>query len=767
MFLVSFRTIHARRFVLPLLILAGAGAGAQGFPPLSVEISPEHPLFIFQDLGPAGVSPDQYAQHVIAVYAQVPENLRPYAVLSIAAPGNTFAERVQSYQALLPPLQSAGVPVVIRVSDAAPKWRYPQEDLEALLDAFTTVKGVETAGLTFNEYPVEASDPPRMSDQAAWLSGILDTAARYGRFTYIPLDGVEWCRLLAQPANKPLYNKLTECHGHVIPACLHRGPHTVAGVSALMGLWLEEAVGQWGLAADSRWYSDAGFIEPGTFGVPNGATAPTSVYRAMILNGAMTGAAVYAFSPDSDLWFGAARHHWDKSIYPTLSELLDLGLIARKDFVRKKTPVLLQLVPAADPVTFHRNLRDIDGGLDQGLLVQAAYGMERPGQIPELILNRGDHYWVPIVSSFAPSELMSTFEVLVQAGATSTVEDWTALLDRYAAPDGQGAAFITRVGRGLFIMNTRENVVEPQAFSVADVPAPVRGMAAKRENNTLELTWPFREGDVSYKVYKRVLPETRFAPVATGLEGRRWVDEFLVPDQTVAYAVTALTNEKEAFEGTLNYGEYLTLSLVESRIAEEAVLSPLVNYAESVPLLSATQGLQARPWWPAVDGLDETQLAAARPIAQQLEALDAAFTAKNLGALMELYAVEYQDPQGWGLQYVRRTYQWFFERYQALHLHRQVRRWDFANRELNGQVNVLVYCRLTGAAISDNSGRVADAPVSIPRTDTAEVWFTWAERDGVWKILQTNPPLPNFRDLLSYSAGPYAPLPPGPDQWTP
>lgn len=765
MFAGKMNKLHLRIFALPALLLLSAGAGAQNFPPLNVEISAEHPLFIFQNSAPAGGGPEQYAQQLITAYGQLPETLRPYSVLSIAVAGENAAARKKAFQGLLPGLQTANIPVVIRISDTSPKWRYPQEELEEILNAFTIVKGVETAGLSFNEYDPEAGERARLSDQAAWLAGIIDTAARYGRFTYIPMDGIDWCRMLSNPANRPLYNKFTQCQGHVIPACLHRGPHTVTGVSALMGLWLEEAAGQWAIAADSRWYSDAGFVEPGTFGIAgNAVSIPSSLYRAMILNGAMTGAAVYAFAPDSDLWMGAARHHWDQAIYPALTDLLDLGLIARKDFVRKKTPVVFQLEPAATPPAFHKNLRDIDGVLDQGLLLQGAYGMERPGQIPELILNRGDHYWVPIVSAFAPPELMSTFDVVAKPGAMPSAQEWSALLDRYAKPDGQGTAFITHVGRGLFIMNTRENDVEPQTFSVGEVPAPVRGVSAKRENNALTLTWPFREGDVSYKVYKRVLPGTRFAPVASGLDNRRWVDETLGADQSVAYAVTALTNEKETFEGSVNYGEYLTLSMVESRILEEVVISPQVNFAESVPLLNTAKDLTARPWWPAVDGLDETQLAAARPIIAQIEAWDQAFSAEFLNGVMSVYAADYQDPQGWGGQYVQRAYQWFFEHCRGLHMHRQIRQWDFNAGAANGQVNVLLYCRLTGVSISDVSGRTADVPLALPRTGTAEAWVTWAERDGTWKIVQTNPALPNFRDLLSYSASPYEPLPPGPDQ---
>jgi hypothetical protein len=96
-------------------------------------------------------------------------------------------------------------------------------------------------------------------------------------------------------------------------------------------------------------------------------------------------------------------------------------------------------------------------------------------------------------------------------------------------------------------------------------------------------------------------------------------------------------------------------------------------------------------------------------------------------------------------------------------MHRQIRRWDFSAYETSQQVNLLMYCLITGIALTDPSGRMADQPVAIPRTDTAEVWLTWTGREGVWRLVQTNPAVPNFRDLLSYSAGPYDNFPTGPD----
>ncbi|MBI3118817.1 MAG: hypothetical protein HYZ00_09040 [Candidatus Hydrogenedentes bacterium] len=791
-------------YLLPLLLaLPVLPLAAQpNFPPLSVEISSEHPLFIFQDTGPAETTPEAYAQHVFDAWNRLAPDLQPFAVIQVDA-GRTDAHAY--YQALLPPLQAASLPLVVRIADADPTHRYPLARLEELFRAFTTVKGVEVTGLAFNEYDLGAQAGGLPLPAVQWFMGVIDAAARYGRFVYAPFDELHWPRIMSNTGAAALYAKMVECKEYVIPATLHRGPHSVTNTSALLGLWLEGAVTNWGVAADSRWYGDARFIAPGVFGLaPGKAAAPASLYRAMVLNGAMTGATVYSFAPSGNLWFGPDSRHWTEVIYPTLREMLDLVLIARRDFVQKKTPVAYRLAPAATPLDFHLNLRDIDPVLDKGLLFRAAYGVERAGQIPELVLNRGDRFWVPLLSAHAPPDAAQTFAEVGQAGAMSSVEQWSEVLDRHAKADGEGQAFIAQVMRGIFVMNTRENQREPQRYVLPAVPAPVRGLVVKREEGAIALSWPLREDDLSWDVYRRILPETRFQRIAIAVDQPRFVDQEPGVDSPIAYAVTALTNKTEALEGTVNYGEYITLSTIFSRIAEEALLSPVLTEAEVHPVapnvyaplpppppppetpatpeagvtvteaqpaaatvtaapLPAPGQEAAGPWWPAYEGAPDQFRSIAETLVARIEQWDEAFSSENFFALIEFYSGDYEDPQGWRFQYIRRAYQWFIERYTALRMDRQIRRWDFSNYETTGLVNVLMYCRLCGVAISDPAGRIADQTISLPRTESEEVWITWTNRDGTWRILQTNPALPNFSDLLSYSAGPFDYFPLGPD----
>ncbi|HRI89029.1 MAG TPA: hypothetical protein PK869_12225, partial [Candidatus Hydrogenedentes bacterium] len=136
---------------------------------------------------------------------------------------------------------------------------------------------------------------------------------------------------------------------------------------------------------------------------------------------------------------------------------------------------------------------------------------------------------------------------------------------------------------------------------------------------------------------------------------------------------------------------------------------------------------------------------------------------EDLPAITGIYATSYQDSQGWGSDYVRRAYQWFFERYNHGNMARQVREWDFSNLATTGQVRLLLYCRFAGTAISDPSGRTASARARFPLSESGEVWLTWLKIDNVWRIEHSEPATPNLREILVFSAGPYDGFAPGTD----
>ncbi|NUM56567.1 MAG: hypothetical protein HUU46_23290 [Candidatus Hydrogenedentes bacterium] len=719
-------------------------------------------MFVFQSPGSATDDAATYAQRTADAWAALPENMKPYGAMRVEAHAPDAAARQVRFQSILSPLQALNVPVFAVVGTGDPKTLHPPDLVDKILYEFTCVKGVWVSDLSFNDYYVFGGGelfgaPPHVR----WLSSVIDASAQYGRYLVLRLGAHAWPHALSNTWCRPMIEGFRANAAYVIPVAGLDGDDAIAQFGMVMGLWLDGAASHWGVEATPRWFKSARFIEPGVFGVaPANAAMPPPFYRAMALNGAMCGATVYAFDDAEDLWAGARNHTWTASIAPTLREIIDLGLISRKESIETKAQVAYQLGVSNTPAEMQQNLRDIDGVYGEGLMIRGAYGIERPGQVAELIPNTGAHFWIPIFSAFATP---SGFARVVRPNTVNSVGEWTQLLDQYLVPDGAGPAFVTQVGLRAFVMHTRENQYEQQAFRLPGMLAPVRGFRAVRDETTATVSWPPREGDIFYRVYKRAYPDGQFELVADRVEQRSWTDPAIDPQQPTAYSVTAATQEKEVYEGVVNYGDYLALSLAHSRIAEEAVLTPLVMNADSQPIANQDTRLASQEWWPNVQGVADENKPAAMEIAAAIERWDAAFSSEDVAGVLNVYAPSYRDPQNWSSEYVGRAYQWFFERYSHCTMARQIRQWDFSAIATTGKVRMLLYCQFAGTAASDPTGRFASVRAAFPLNDTGEVWLTFTKIDSAWRIESSEPALPNFREILSYSAGPFDAFAPGPD----
>jgi hypothetical protein len=165
---------------------------------------------------------------------------------------------------------------------------------------------------------------------------------------------------------------------------------------------------------------------------------------------------------------------------------------------------------------------------------------------------------------------------------------WTDVIAKVSQQIGEGSAFITEVGKYLFVFNSSEHQIQRQSYKVT-LPLSVRKFTASRVEGGIQLSWGFREGDVSYQIYRKYQPDAEYELVARGIEAHQWKDTTLEPSRAVSYSITALTTEQEVLEGFVNPVEYKVFSLVESRFAEEVMLLPEMNFAESVPIIKTTQ----------------------------------------------------------------------------------------------------------------------------------------------------------------------------------
>ncbi len=717
-------------------------------------ITAERPLFVFRAPPPDTADALLYADRLRAAWDALDESLRPVAALELPGPrtgevgwGDRFADVVNE-------LQVAGIPIIVSITDS-PRTLFPLDELRRIFDRFTLVRGVHVAGLRFDDYPALASsEPAAVPAQVRWLAQTIDAASEYGRRVLIELDGLEWVHVAANTWNEPLLDSMRRHPAVAVPLNGQRGSHSVAATSTLLGLWIEGAAAQWGLSCDSTWFAASRFVQPGVFGDDPAASMPPAFYRAMILNGAMTGAAVYRFPAHGDLWAGGNHARWDEAIAPTLREIHRRGYIARKEFVLGKMKTALRLAPASSLAEFGANLADLDPIFHPGKLLHGAYGLELPGQVPELILNTGVFYWVPVLSPFAGQELLQHFKDVVPAGAMQDASEWRDRLSAHYTPDGAGTAFISRVGRATFILHTRENFYEEQPFTLAAVPAPVRGATANRQPDGIEIGWTFREGDVFYRVYRRVLPATEWEQISGDLDALSFRDAAVpTTGETVAYAVAALTNETEPFEGTVNYGDYLVINTVESRIVEEIVFEPDTQAATSLPVPPSVDGRpDSQQWWPDYGDLEGDSLLAAQQIVAQLESFELAYRTGDAATLLGLYDPNYADPQGWGADYARAAWDLFFRRYRPGPVHRQLRAWDLTQFSSGQRVVVRLYYRIEAQAVETPAAESPSEPVVFPPAPNGEVSFTFRRTGDRWLIVATDPAVPRIDDWLPAAA---------------
>ena len=130
----------------------------------------------------------------------------------------------------------------------------------------------------------------------------------------------------------------------------------------------------------------------------------------------------------------------------------------------------------------------------------------------------------------------------------------------------------------------------------------------------------------------------------------------------------------------------------------------------------------------------------------------AAYEAKDLDRLMSFYSPDYRDANGYSTEYVRRAWLWWYQGTVIPYVVAQVRRWD-TSRAAEGIISFNAWNLFRAAMVWDEPfgyhGRVR-----IPRHEGQCVNWVW-KRDahGLWKVLHTEPALPNFGEMLWNSRG--------------
>ncbi len=737
-------------------------------PPTWGGITRERPLIVLQTNNRFNDSDEQFGgpsnpleearahgrEAVRAWNEALPDELKPFCHMQIELRVQNHQARYDRFRALFDELQQADVPANFQFADPHDQYVFDPEYAEKLLREYPCIQSMTLTEINYEHY--RSFNVPRyvVSPEARYAMDIIEMAGRHGKYLSISLQGLKWMHIGADVLNQPLLEKIREYGAYVLPVNEHIGPQHLPRQTSVWGIWMAGITEHWGVEPQSWWFENARMITPGVFGqyqADNTRGMPPQLYRAMILQGALLGAAVYQFEPFWDLFDYDNARCWRDVIAPTLLEVIQRRLIPDKEELFEKAKVAYQYQAARDINEFHENLRDVDWIHEEGHLARAAYGLWERFLEHELIPNKDRYFFIPLLPPATSPEILERFEHVIRPGECDSEQAYQSLLDKYYPPKNTGTAWVCGVHGHTYVMQSHENLYEQQTYRV-ELPTAVRGAHAEWTDAGLLLRWPEDAGATEYLVYRwqgGTMPEVLRARQAEFLDGEAEKGKEYV------YAVHARTSSREVVEGTVNYLDYLVFSETVSAPAELI----RVNSEGMSQLQSLGQPKDDRPVqqevYPAFEGAEGPHREIAGEIVQRIDMFKAAYDAADGRKLTALYAEKYQDPNGYRLEYAGRAWKWWFFRNNAFCFLRQIRRWDFSGYEATGQVRVHMFALCRALRRDDLPfGSGYDGTLRIPRTPTEEVWFTWVrESDGQWRILSTDPALPNFQEMLWNSRG--------------
>lgn len=749
---------HALSFVA---LLAAAVSVGEAVPPVT-RITPEHPLILLQasaafgDTDEAPEGSDRFAEagrhglEIVRAWNLIPEDLRPLCQMQVELRVRDHDLRLALFRRMLAAPQAAGVAVSVQVADPHDEYVFDPAHVERLLDEFSCVRSVMLSEQQFAHYakfnvPSYATPP-----HTRYTCDMIELAARRGLHAIVVLQGLKWLHISSAALNRPLLEAMRAHPDHVIPVNEHIEPRHLARQTATWGLWLGGYASQWGVEPQSWWYESSFMNGPGVFGDHlHPAEMPPGLYRAMILQAAAMGATVFSFEPWWDLLDYGNSRCWTEAILPTLREVVDRRLVPTREQVEAKTMVAYRLAPARDIAEFHRNVQDLDWLSADGLLARAAYGVWEPMLEFELVPNRGD-WFIPLLPPGTPGPVLAKYRCVLEPGECRTEAAWEERLRACGfGVTAPGAAWTCSINGHAYVMHTHENLYARQEYRLS-LPRPVRGVRAVRTpEGALRLEWPADPGAGRYVILHREGGETsgeasRWRPVAETTEAACGIS----PYAPGAYAVTAETQTRETVTGSVNHLDYLVFS---ETVSEPAELVRVGGAGEAPAVTPVPRAEDTRPAaqavYPTFDGVSEEDLPVAREIAARVDAFKEAYERMDWRALTDLYAPDYGDPNGFGREYAGRAWKWWFQRNDKTFLLRQTRAWDFSDFPERGivRMRMLLYCT---AVRRDDQPFGYYGIVRIPRHKGAEVTCTWARGDGEWRLVRTEPALPNFEEIL-------------------
>jgi len=704
-------------------------------------------------------NPENIGREIVDAWLHhYPGELKPYTTIQIEERVLDYDERMTRFRQILNIVSEQEIPIVLQIADPDNRYTMPLSYVEQLLRDYPVIKGLNLAELDLEHYSDFGAELKyKLKPETAHLIDAIKLAAKYGRFTSMQIQKLRWPHVLADEVQKPLLDTMREYHEYVFPQNECIEPFFLSRQTAVLGLWLSDIVDHFGMEPQSWFWEGAGFQAPGRFGPLHESTlnVPPRFYRPMILINAMTGGTVYSFEPYWDLWNEVNGHIGRDVIYPTLQEIIKNRLIPSKEEVQVKTRVAFQMNYCKTLEEFHVNINDIDPVAGKGLLSRAAYGLYWRGQNPEIIPDIHRYFFIPLLPWDATSEIKNRFASILHSGKINSVEDYRSFLNQFYPEENDGDAFVVNIGRATYVIQSCENLYREQSYRIR-VPQWVEEPKVEINGKHMVFSWDEVPGASGYEIYTLENPGKKFYAwqfrLQKTIKANRFEDS-LPGKGDVVYGISAIGSDKVILEGKVNY--------LDSHVFlnDKSPLRHVVRFCSGDTLkhidlldLSDDPRPEDQTVWPTFPNVPVQFMPQAREIISAYQELIHAYEKSDWQAVTAFYAENYRDPNGYSREYVGRALKWWFERFQHPYITVQVRDWDFSAFPKKETVNLKLWTLWRAIAVDD--GKWGDhGLVRFPRHKDEEVWFTWIKIDGQWKIMTTNPAVPNFSEILWNSRG--------------
>ena len=409
---------------------------------LRMYVDEENPLFMIRNCPTANINiPEVAADSAIKTYYALPEDIRNFTVIYMdEGPAYmTPQEQLDYWYALLDILEEAQIPVVLQSECfCTNKQRDPftQEELSALFEKYTTLMGFVQVELSTNGVTNEKLAYDEVTNDmgvnrnilARMKSCIKACAENGGLFIWQDMEYIYWKKnnyVNHILKDRELYDLLKSNTENVIIMDKHNGHgRHFASQSNILGCWLDDVCGNWGVNLENFLWYEEGFIEYDNLGVaPNEpdpittAKYPPSIFGIDMIADMVAGATVFAI--EGMYSRGGLYHFVDGEVVltPTFYEVLYPfyqlalnGAVPNKEQVKEKIKVAYKMLNPVAPA-----LKGNDAHILQGLYCNKFTFWQENSTINNIyddctktwVPSTGRYYVVPILPIYSnPKEVL-------------------------------------------------------------------------------------------------------------------------------------------------------------------------------------------------------------------------------------------------------------------------------------------------------------------------------------------------------------------------